>query len=229
MIVAMPLAGKGQRFKDADIPTPKPYLPARGIPLVKRAISSVTEACRMEYAMSQEVAGYPLMSQLGLPSGCWHIVYLPTKGPLDTLATIENCLDKDEELLVLECDYFLDPKELDRLLKVWRESSGVGGSPVIHTSDPDVSYARVEVPNLREMWIIETREKEVFGYWSTTGPYWFRTGKIFVEAMKKARADGHTTISLVFNYLDRKGLALETKTFKHLGTPAALKAYNESA
>ena len=223
MILCIPMAGTSKRFKDAGLLTPKPFLEIAGNPLLQYALGSLSKLeGRYEYLMNQEVASHPMATTLR-PMGHSHILQTQTPGPLQTLLTIRDCLTTEEELLIMDCDSCLDKKELKDAVEVFRKSGANGGVTVRMTIDPLCSYAEVD----SNYWVTETREKEVFSRWSTTGPYWFRSAAGFLIAAQKAANAHHVSISPVYNYLT-KVKAVPVGSFKHLGTPEAYLAFKQS-
>ena len=71
------------------------------------------------------------------------------------------------------------------------------------------------------LWVTQTREKDPFTSWSTTGPYWFRSTLEFWKAGQKAAKAGHVSISPVYNYLKGRTKAVPVGSFQHWGTPEA--------
>lgn len=222
MIICIPMAGVSKRFKDVGIMTPKPFLEIANSPLLQYALGSLSKLeGRYEFIVSQDVAWHPLIKTL--PSGCLHILHHLTPGPLQTILEIKDCLAKEEELIIADCDSCMDENDLQEAVEVFRKSGANGGVTVRMTSDPLCSYAEVD----SAYWVTETREKEVFSRWSTTGPYWFKSGASFLLAAQKAANAHHVSISPVYNYVD-KVKAVPVGSFKHLGTPEAYLKFKQS-
>ena len=223
MIICIPMAGVSKRFKDAGIMTPKPFLEVAGSPLLQYALGSLSKLeGRYEFLMNEEVASHPLLKTIPL-TGHQHILTTQTPGPLQTVLTIRECLANEEELLIADCDSCMDEYELKEAVEVFRKSGANGGVTVRMTSDPLCSYAEVD----SAYWVKETREKEVFSRWSTTGPYWFKSGTTFLVAAQKAANAHHVSISPVYNYVE-KVKAVPVGSFKHLGTPEAYLKFKQS-
>ena len=123
----------------------------------------------------------------------------------------------------MDCDSCLDEYELKDAIEVFRKCQADGGVTVRMTKDPLCSYAQVD----SHYWVSETREKDSFTMWSTTGPYWFKSGSSFLIAAQKAANAQQVSISPVYNYLS-KVKAVPIGSFKHLGTPEAYLAFKQS-
>ena len=228
MILAMPMNGEGQRFKDAGYAIPKPFILVNGTPLYQLALAS--------YPMVQRrilVARTPVATQLVVQVGRDIPVALDeaTQGPLETLLhpTVIPLIDNEHELLIADCDALINPDELRWCLTRWRPDGASGGVTVRHTTDPNVSYAELCLRRAQERWkVLRTGERERVSEWSTTGPYWWKRGSDFVRCGHKAMAGGTTGISPVYNTLiaeEGKVFAIPVATFEHLGTPKSLEDY----
>ena len=219
MIKFFPMGGTGTRFVKAGYFIPKPLLELQG----KRLITWAIEATQglpgeFHYSPTTEIALHPLMAGL-LPLGCWHVVMTPTPGPLQTLLEAEGCLrGHQEELLICDCDSAINAEELRQAVETFRLCEAQGGVTVRQTTDPTCSFAELDQ---REWWVTQTREKDPFTPWSTTGPYWFRSADGFWKAAQKAARAGHTSISPVYNYLVGRTKAVPVGSFQHWGTPEA--------
>lgn len=217
MILWFPMGGTGKRFRDAGYSIPKPLLELHGKPLITWAIESVKAlAGSYHYSPTLALTQHPFLMSL-LPSGCWHVVMNATPGPLQTLLEGEGCLQTDEEVLICDCDSAINATELYHAIELFRSSGAHGGVTIRQTTDPICSFAEFS----REWWVTQTREKDPFTAWSTTGPYWFRSAKQFLLAARKAANAHHVSISPVYNYLAGRTKAVPVQSFQHWGTPEA--------
>ena len=215
MKIFFPMGGRGKRFVDGGYPTPKPLLPFQGKTLLECAVASTTRL-QGSYDYLPRNEWMEELTKLTLPGGCWHPIEKQTTGPLQTLWEAQECLATEEEVLIMDCDSVIDAGELQNAVEVFRATGANGGVPIRYTHDPACSYAEVD----QEWWVTSTREGEAYTAWSTTGPYWFRTGHFFLMASQRAMAAHDTTVSPVYNYLGRVK-AVPVSSFRHLGTPEA--------
>lgn len=222
MLLILPMGGTGRRFQEAGYLLPKPLLKVGGKRLIQLALTSYPSKLKKHYLISLEVALHPSMAGL-LPPGCWHALHEPTRGPLYTCLAAKRCLATEEAILIADCDSFIDVDEVCQALKVFETRHVAGGVTIRRTDDPECSYA-----SITSEWIVEeTREKDQFTQWSTTGPYWFASGYTFLKAAEKAAHAGHISISPVYNYLEGQTLAVPVSTFRHLGTPDLFEAFKQ--
>ena len=76
MIMVVPMAGQGKRFRDAGFALPKPMIPVDGEPMFVRATNSLPLklATRLIFALLQEhVDDFGLDSQIRKHFGNWPI------------------------------------------------------------------------------------------------------------------------------------------------------------
>ena len=220
MILLMPIAGTGERFLTAGYTTPKPLLPYQGKPLIQLAVESYTHVSQWIFIVRAEMVSGGIESYLPTHSRM-EVISQQTRGPVDTILSMR--LDLNEELLIADCDSFLDPDEMTSALHAFRFHHADGGVTVRQTTDPHCSYAKLD----RQGWVAETREHDPFSPWSTTGPYWWKSGQRFLSYAAHALKDGIVSVSPVYNYLlkDQGTVkAIAVSTFQHLGTPKDYEA-----
>ena len=221
--LVFPMGGTGQRFKEAGYGMPKPLLEVKGKRLLQWALTSVSQLQgSYEFLITADLASH--VELVGItPEGCWHTLTNATSGPLATVLTAKNCLATDDELLLCDCDSFLDPYELKDALAVFRETKANGGITVRQTKDPNCAFADLGA----EWWVSSTREKDPYTQWSATGPYWFKTGHLFIKAAEQAARASLISIAPVYNFLP-KTKAVPISTFHHLGTPEEFEAFRHN-
>ena len=239
MTVVFPIGGKGDRFVKAGYTVPKPFIMLNGKSLLAHAIGSYPKDAhfiffvRPEYR--EEVGN---IARAFLKSGTF-VVVIPkeTKGPIETILLGSILTEIKGEVLFADCDSALSLTEVESALDLFRTSKADGGVTIRSTKDPDCSYCIFD----SDRWVLKTKEKDryfllndtdLFSKWSTTGPYWWKDFGTFVECASKAVGDGITSVSPVYNYLIQGGgkvKAFPVATFRHFGTPEALRAVDSSA
>lgn len=223
MNLLIPIGGTGERFRRAGILTPKPVIKVGKKRLIELALESYPGNSRKIAVVSKDNACEEL-DEILMVYGVWQILLArSTHGPLETVLSVSDKIDSFEELLIADCDSFLDSAEMAQAIIEFRESVAHGGVTTRMTSNPACSFAKVE-----DGWVTETREKDPFTNISTTGPYWFRHGVEFVQAAKMAKSLDHYSISPVYNFLEGRIRAYPVASFRHLGTPEELREYVDS-
>ncbi|MDX2147193.1 MAG: NTP transferase domain-containing protein [Planctomycetota bacterium] len=105
--IVVPMAGEGQRFKDAGYALPKPLIPVSGVPMVARAVLDLPRASRVILLMRREhVERFDAERVLRehVPSVEVVIVDKLTEGQACTVALARDRLDPDGPVLVAACD-----------------------------------------------------------------------------------------------------------------------------
>ena len=223
MQIVFPMGGKGTRFLIKGYTLPKPLLPIGEKKLVQLAMESVSfDPGPWHYVVSLDIATHSTLPGV-FPPGCWHALVQETAGSLQTVWEAKGCLEVEEDLLICDCDSVMNPVELAEAITTFKTRGATGGVTVRRTEDPGCSYAEVD----NEWWVKSTREKDVYTPWSSTGPYWFRSGQEFLVAAQRAMAAQHTSLAPVYNYLPGKTAAVPVESFRHLGTPEAYEAYKQ--
>ena len=224
MLAIFPFAGEGRRFTQRGYTLPKPFLPHAGKPLIGWALQSVSllHPAGYEFLCQDTLTDFP--ATLIFPEGCWHVLDHPTRSPLHTVLEAQACLDTHQDVLICDCDSFLDPQELAQAVSLFRETKASGGVTIRRTQDPACAYVEVD----SEWRVKVAREKEVISPWSCTGPYWFRSGQEFLKAARQALASQEASIAPVYNFLGGVTRAVPVATFQHLGTPEAYETAQEA-
>lgn len=225
MHILIPMAGNGQRFRDAGYTEPKPLIDVEGTPMIRRVVENlrpnrfhrITLITRQEHGVKSKIT----MSDLTTIELC-----KPTSGSIATLLAAEKLIT-DEPLLIANCDQLLDFDVNDFIDHY--EANDVDGSFVIFDSqNPHHSYVTFD----EDSFVNGIAEKRVISNHAVTGVYLFRNGKLFMEAAhrvidKDIRVNNEYYVSSVIDLLIKDGLkfvAYEGQSIM-LGTPEELQKY----
>lgn len=231
MTIIFPIGGKGDRFIKAGYTIPKPFILLQGKPLLAHAIESYPKESKFIFFIRPEYKKGVMEITRNMDNTTLYTIGIETKGPVETILHGSTLFDIKGEVLFADCDSAISPTEVAQALDLFRTCGAEGGATIRSTEDPDCSYCLFD----SERWILKTQEKDryfllnetdTFSKWSTTGPYWWKDFSMFLECASQAMGDGVTSISPVFNYLiarGRKVKAFPVTTFRHFGTPEALK------
>jgi len=224
MIILFPIGGTGERFIQAGYKTPKPLIPINGEPLftkVKRCYPSENKTTKHICIVRKEIESEFEFNVNSITD--------ITKGPLSTIfaktEVVAELVNNPDELLIADCDSLIAIEEITEILEEFRKSGADGGVTWKYSDNPAYSYAEIENGT-----VIETREKDPFTNFHTTGPYYFKNSRLFVKYAKEAMDMGIHSVCPVYNYMIRdmaKVKAVKTNTFIHLGTPEELSEYVE--
>ena len=221
MTILIPLNGKGGRFKTGH---PKHLMRVNQKRMIQHvtdylsAFGNITILCRQEYVR--------LLRRAVKNATIIPLIH-NTAGPLETVLQLEGVIVRDHSLLIADCDaWFERPEELRDAIETFRAAHAHGGVTVRRSDNPGHSYALLDGNQ-----VLETREKECFTPFSTTGPYWFASGEEFIWYGRQAIMHGVVSISPVYNEYIKAGktvCAAHVESFVHVGTPEELDAYNRS-
>ena len=236
MNIVMPMAGRGSRFAQIGIATPKPLIDVFGRPMYAWAMDSLPlELARhvificLEEHLRQPELEIDIRNRYGefTPD----IVRLDevTEGQACTVLKARQWIDTDEPMLIYNADTYCRTSLAQRLPKLPSEVDGLLG--VFHAPGDKWSFARADSTGR----VIETAEKSRISEWASTGLYYFRRGRDFVrhaEAMIAAdeRVNGEFYVAPVYNRLIAAGAKVYIDPAEEvwaLGTPEDLRHFEE--
>jgi len=215
MLVVIPAAGDGQRFKDAGYTKPKPLIDVCGKPMIERALDGLTTKSDKVIIISrQDIYGYDTK-----------ILDHKTEG---AVCTVLEAPITDDQLLIANCDQIIDGKAV-RAFKFMMEGYDAGAM-TFNSTNPHHSYMKVHKGE-----VVEVAEKKVISDHAIVGVYWFKNGLEFVKYAnrmieKDMRHNGEFYISPVFNEYIADGkkvgmFEIDTNLKHILGTPEELQIY----
>ncbi|MFE4570374.1 glycosyltransferase family 2 protein [Paenibacillus chitinolyticus] len=224
--IVIPMAGRGQRFRDAGISVPKMLIPVAGKPMLQWALESLTPhfpgntilfVCLEEHLEQGEL-------ETVIRSCCGNAVIrsLPevTGGQAETVLSAEACLDPERPLLIYNCDTYTE-SSIGRTIRT-RGNEADGIISVFASASPAYSYVRTDEGDR----VAEVREKQVISNLATTGLYYFRQAGLFLESAEEAvrfgTAEGETYVAPLYNRLIARGFTVVADQADRcfpLGTP----------
>ena len=140
MNILIPMAGRGKRFKEAGYKKPKPLIDVAGEPMIKRVLESLKSKREINFifVVLKEHLKAGLSEYL---KGTIIELDKVTKGTTCTTLLAEKHIDNNKELLIVNCDQYLEWK-LDDFLDYAENSDGC--LVVFNSTDPSHSYAKVK-------------------------------------------------------------------------------------
>jgi len=211
MNIVMPMAGRGSRFADIGITTPKPLIDVLGRPMYAWAMESlplelarrVIFICLEEHLRDQSLEA-DIRSRYGRLDP--EIVRLDavTEGQACTVLMAHRWIDNDEPLLIYNADTYCRTRVAERLPALPADVDGLVS--VFHAPGDKWSFARADASGR----VLEMAEKTRISDWASTGLYYFRRGRDFVrnaEAMIAAndRVGKEFYVAPVYNRLIAAG------------------------
>lgn len=177
MIVVIPLAGRGSRFKNKGYNIPKPLIDIAGKPILYYAFQSlknvkyrklifiVLSEHEKKYNISRVINDYIVDD--------FEIILIDsvTKGQLCTVLEARTYFRKDEGILILSSDTFVKSK-------IYKELENITYDGLISVYDipgDDWSFAKTNIYGD----VIEVSEKRRISKNASTGIYFFKDSKLF--------------------------------------------------
>lgn len=207
MLIFVPMAGFGDRYRRAGHALPKPLISVDGVPMIERVVrglSPLAPGDRWLFAINRaHDASTPIRRELLRIAPGAEVVAIDAhrEGPVATLLAVEDRIPRDEAVLLNYCDFGAQWSLADFL--AWCErgawdaamSAYRGFHP--HALGPTLyAYMRTEedastAPGAR---VVEIREKHHFtadrmGEYASSGLYWFRRGEALLAAARAVVAD----------------------------------------
>jgi UDP-N-acetylglucosamine diphosphorylase / glucose-1-phosphate thymidylyltransferase / UDP-N-acetylgalactosamine diphosphorylase / glucosamine-1-phosphate N-acetyltransferase / galactosamine-1-phosphate N-acetyltransferase len=236
MNIVMPMAGRGRRFAEMGIDAPKPLIDVRGRPMYAWATESLPLElasrlifiCLQEHLLNRELADdirsryEPLRPEI-IPLG------EVTEGQACTVLKAAAWIDNDEPLLIYNADTYCRSALSKRLLDLPAHVAGLIG--VFHAPGDKWSFARADAHGR----VLEVTEKRRISEWASTGLYYFRRGRDFVEHARRMigdneRSGGEFYVAPIYNRLIAAGAEILIDPAEEvwvLGTPEDLRHFHD--
>lgn len=238
--VLIPLAGKGERFKDAGYTIPKPLIPVDGEPMITASIKSLglpanSSLIKYIYITLQEHEKLGVTDYLSSVSPGCTIIQLntPTEGALCSALIAEKHINDNKPLLIANTDQLVNCDILE-ILKVLKITEACGMLITFESKVGDkYSFCKVYDEKDDLSAVIEVAEKVKISNIANTGVYLFNKGSDFVWYGKKSiennnRYNGEFYIAPMYNELIKAGemvLSYKCDGYTCLGDPESLRKY----
>ena len=144
MNIVIPMAGEGTRFPRDTYRIPKPLIDVNGIPMIQRAIESLGLTGTYHFAIRKDSYYDQVCTLLHriLPNPKIISVEETTEGPAASCLLFKDCINTEEELVIINCDQIMwwDP---NLFLTVARYYKYDGMVVTYTTTTPKNSYAEI--------------------------------------------------------------------------------------
>jgi HAD superfamily hydrolase (TIGR01509 family) len=194
--VVIPMAGEGSRFKEAGFTTPKPFIPLQGKPMIQWVIENMIpkDIPHEHYKLKFHLIVRSLHMNTNsidrlfwdLPSNVsytYHKTDGLTEGAACSVLLAEKEIDKDEPLLIINSDQYLE-WNADSFYKCLLNSAYDGNILTFYQNDPyDLkwSYAKIDSEGI----VTEVQEKKWISPYATVGLYGWKKGSEYVKYAKQ--------------------------------------------
>lgn len=210
--IVIPMAGRGQRFKDKSYRLPKPLLPIGDRRMVQVVVDNVCP--KSDYrliflCLKEHVEEFQIEKWLKKTyPGCEVIIVSTvTEGALCTVLLAEQFINTPDPLLIANSDQWVNFNIENFLHLLTKQPELSGAILTVNTHDPNYSFITFGPSGT----IVGVVEKQVVSDEATVGIYLFSQGQEFVaDAHRMIAADlrvnGEFYVAPVYNQLlDRGG------------------------
>ncbi len=233
--ILIPMGGKGQRFKNAGYQMTKPLIDVNGQPMIKRVIDNLNIKGNYIFLVSEGDEKIHNISKLLInfcaANSCHIILEDPNsrQGAAAACLLASNLINNDDELVVANSDQLLE-WDSSAFLSYVRATNADGGITTFTATESKWSFAKL-IPGTDI--ICEVAEKKPISNKATTGVFWFKRGKEFVQGVrdmmsKQIKTNGEYYVCPVFNELIGNGKKIYDYPINKmigLGTPEDLEIY----
>ncbi|MSR80724.1 MAG: hypothetical protein EXS11_08360 [Gemmataceae bacterium] len=241
MQVVVPMTGRGSRFAAAGYDKIKPLIKVDGIPIIEHIVRQFSRETDFLFVCANDHLECTSLKEVLMkvaPTGRIVGVDYEKKGPVWAALQAADHIKDDIPTLLHYCDFavFWDFEEFKKTMKALGPAGCVqayrGFHP--HLLGPN-KYA-----NMRDDkgWMLEIKEKHIFSKdrfseYSSTGAYYFQSGKLLKETFRLAiqndlLTNGEYYASTPFNLLLEQAKHVwiyEVPYFLQWGTPEDLEEY----
>ena len=240
-IFVIPMAGKGQRFKDEGILDPKFLVETKGRTLFEWSLDSlpldiaskIIFICLREHEKKYDIKKFIKKNMEKKFSGLSHeIIFLdkPTRGQVETVLHAKEHINNHSTLVIYNIDtYFLSTRLKSKLLTM-KNTNVDGLLGAFNSNDNKLSFIELD-----SEFVKRTKEKEPISDIASTGLYAFSNGKDFVDAAEFMLSNSLNTnneyyVSELYNILIKRGKKFVidlADNFSPLGTPDDIKKFEK--
>jgi UDP-N-acetylglucosamine diphosphorylase / glucose-1-phosphate thymidylyltransferase / UDP-N-acetylgalactosamine diphosphorylase / glucosamine-1-phosphate N-acetyltransferase / galactosamine-1-phosphate N-acetyltransferase len=179
--VVIPMAGNGSRFAQVGYKNPKPFIDVLGKPMIAHVLDNLAlpNATYTLIARSEHLAACPeVVEQLKQQYAIQFItVDQLTEGAACTILHAHRIINNETPLLLANSDQLIDFSVAEFINQAQAQQAD-GSILTFEANHPKWSYAKLGADG----WVDQVAEKVVISNHATVGVYYFRTGKLFVEA-----------------------------------------------
>tara|TARA_B100000282_G_C31737411_1_gene494282 strand:+ start:2712 stop:3452 length:741 start_codon:yes stop_codon:yes gene_type:complete len=209
--IVIPMAGKGKRFLDKGILTPKPLIEINSEPFISHVVDSVTfKNAKFYFLIRDEHLKKNDFDKIFKKKKINYQIIPVTEDTEGAACTVLLCFDKIDKklpLIVKDCDQIMNWSK-DNFLEYINRKEHDGVLITVPTNNPGFSY--VELSDDMSV-VTRTKEKEVVSSFGNTGCYYFKKSSDFeyyANAMikKNIRVKNEFYVSQIYNefILDNK-------------------------
>lgn len=231
MNILIPMAGSGQRFKDAGYTKIKPLIEVFNKPMVQAVIENLGPENNFIFVLNKEQdIDFSVTNFIKkcVPSAIIRYTEKLTEGPACTALLAQDDIS-ESDLIIINCDQIIRDFDISKLIEFAKVNDADGILGAFISSSKKNSYVKLD-PNGE---VIEVREKIVISNIATNGLHYWKNGKDFVESAQQMisandRYNNEFYIAPSYNYMIQNGkkvLPFFYNLHMPIGTPEDLERY----
>ena len=156
-----------------------------GVPLIEHVINSCRTIENSEIIVTlreDDSRRYSLGRILQILDPAIHVLEIDnqTAGAACTALLAVDEINTDDELLILSVNELLDV-DFGSVIQEFSSKGFSAGTITFPSVHPRYSYVKLD----ENGFVVQAEEKQTISHNATAGFYWFKSGKIFVDAVKK--------------------------------------------
>lgn len=236
--IVVPMAGEGARFRERGYTFPKPLIEINGKPMIQVVVENLTPKTEQRFTFicrKEHYDKYSLRDLLNLVAPRCNIVTIErqTEGAACTALLAAAYINNEEELLIANSDQYVETDIHDFIIDS-RKRKLDGNIMTFNASHPKWSFAKLDEDRL----VMEVAEKRPISNHATAGIYYYRRGKMFVEAAtmmieKNIRVNNEFYVCPVYNEMILAGLKIgiyeiDSAKMHGMGTPEDLEQFEKT-
>lgn len=225
--IVIPMAGRGQRWKDAGYTFPKPLVEIKNKPMIQLVLENLdlqgtyTFICLKEHI--EKFALDILLKNMKPNCNIISIDHL-TEGAAESVLCAKKYINNENPIIIVNCDQWLNWSPSDFIKFIDRKNPD-GVIVTYNSTHPKNSFVRIE-----DKKIVEVAEKKPISNHANAGIFYYKSSKEFVKAIedmikKDIRTNNEFFIAPVFNELnlrEKHVYPYQVTEVKSMGTPEEL-------
>lgn len=226
--IIIPMAGRGQRWKDAGYTFPKPLIEIKNKPMIQLVIENLNiKGNYIFICLKEHLEKFALEAVLKNSVPSCKIIAIDgiTEGAAATILKAKEFVNNDDPLIIANCDQWLNWSSARFINFI--DKKDVDGVIVTYTSThPKNSFVKLD----KDGKIIEVAEKKPISNIANAGIFYYKSGKEFIKAIecmieKNIRTNNEFFISTAYNELnlkEKRVYPFHVYEVKSMGTPEEL-------
>lgn len=229
-------AGAGSRFAQEGYGNCKPLIDVLGKPMIQRVVENINLPGEKIFLVLKEHYEKYHLKYL-LPLICKNdkcqivVVDKITSGAACTALLAKEFIQNDDSLMIVNSDQLVNWSP-NHFISYLEEKKADGGIVTFHMPLEDAKWSFVKTETNSNL-VTELAEKVQISNIATAGLYWFKSGRLFVEAAeeminKNIRVNNEFYLAPSYNQLIEKNCKVYSymvPEFDGLGTPNDLRKY----